>query len=536
MAIAAGIAAIFLAYLRMSRAMGVNADGASNALQAWDMLHGNILLQGWTVTDVSFYTNELILFMLAELVVDYHAGVVNVVAALTFTLLVVVVAVVGKGRATGREAVFRVALAVAVVGVPVLGLATSVQLTSPDHTGSAIPLLLTWLVVDRAVTRHGRSAGYQRWLPWAVAAMLAWGQIADPLIMYIGAIPLVVASIVRLRDGQWRSGFWRGLDGRLLLAGFGSVIIAQGVQLAIRLAGGFGAHAPPVELASPSDLPEHLWIALQALAGNFGGLFADRHGPVAVSLGALHLLALLAAVYTLLVVVMRALRRQPRHAGDRLAELVALGILVNLGAFVVSNLPGDLGTARQIVAVLPLSAVLIGRVWGPKLAAARLRARLVAAALMLVLAGELAVQATASPTRPEGQDVAQWLDSQNMHYGIGSYWNANNITLITGGRVKVVPITGDDKIKGYRWESRTDWYDPGLHDARFLVIDRWHTGMGSEATAIAQFGQSVARHDFSRATVFIYDHNLLVGLPAFCMPANAPSMAECPEHQFPLIP
>ena len=39
--------------------MPVNADGASNALQAWDMLHGNLLLHGWWLSDVSFYTTEL---------------------------------------------------------------------------------------------------------------------------------------------------------------------------------------------------------------------------------------------------------------------------------------------------------------------------------------------------------------------------------------------------------------------------------------------------------------------------------------------
>src|SRR4051794_15940546 len=49
---------LFVGYLRMSRSRAVNADGASNALQAWDMLHGNPLLHGWTVSDVSFYPTE----------------------------------------------------------------------------------------------------------------------------------------------------------------------------------------------------------------------------------------------------------------------------------------------------------------------------------------------------------------------------------------------------------------------------------------------------------------------------------------------
>ena len=46
---------LFLVYLRQSDRVPVGSDGASNALQAWDMLHGNPLLRDWTVSDVSFW-------------------------------------------------------------------------------------------------------------------------------------------------------------------------------------------------------------------------------------------------------------------------------------------------------------------------------------------------------------------------------------------------------------------------------------------------------------------------------------------------
>jgi hypothetical protein len=49
--IAVGIG-LFFCYLHVSRTARVASDGASNALQAWAMLHGNPMLRGWTVTDV----------------------------------------------------------------------------------------------------------------------------------------------------------------------------------------------------------------------------------------------------------------------------------------------------------------------------------------------------------------------------------------------------------------------------------------------------------------------------------------------------
>ena len=67
---ACGLAALALwaAYARLSQTFPANSDGAVNALQAWQMLHGNPLLRGWVLSDVSFYTTELPQYMLVELV------------------------------------------------------------------------------------------------------------------------------------------------------------------------------------------------------------------------------------------------------------------------------------------------------------------------------------------------------------------------------------------------------------------------------------------------------------------------------------
>ncbi|MBV9381188.1 MAG: hypothetical protein JOY82_23600, partial [Streptosporangiaceae bacterium] len=80
--------ALFWCYLWQSRTFPVNSDGASNALQAWDMLHGNVLLHGWYLSDVSFYTTELPEYMLVEAVRGLGPDVVHICAALTYTLLV----------------------------------------------------------------------------------------------------------------------------------------------------------------------------------------------------------------------------------------------------------------------------------------------------------------------------------------------------------------------------------------------------------------------------------------------------------------
>jgi hypothetical protein len=52
-------AVLMYCYLRIAGTVPVLSDGAANALQAREMLRGNLLLHGWWVTDVSFLTTEL---------------------------------------------------------------------------------------------------------------------------------------------------------------------------------------------------------------------------------------------------------------------------------------------------------------------------------------------------------------------------------------------------------------------------------------------------------------------------------------------
>src|SRR5580704_6397949 len=100
----------FACYLRMSLTVPVNSDGASNALQAWDMLHGNPLLHGWWLSDVSFYTTAL-------------------------------PALLAKGGAAGTQGWIRMLIAAGLMLAPQLGVGTQVLLLSPDHVGTVVPVL-----------------------------------------------------------------------------------------------------------------------------------------------------------------------------------------------------------------------------------------------------------------------------------------------------------------------------------------------------------------------------------------------------------
>jgi hypothetical protein len=98
---------------------------------------------------VSFYTTELPQYMLIAALTGFGPWVVHAAAAMTYTLLVLLAAVLAKGHVQGGAGWARALLAAGLMLSPQLG-ATSILLLSPDHTGTAVPLLVIWLLIDRA--------------------------------------------------------------------------------------------------------------------------------------------------------------------------------------------------------------------------------------------------------------------------------------------------------------------------------------------------------------------------------------------------
>ncbi|GAA3452634.1 hypothetical protein [Dactylosporangium matsuzakiense] len=500
--VCSGLAVMLLGYLRIARANGTNADGAANALQAWDILHGNAFLAGWTLSDVSFFPTELIQYTLIELFCGLRPDVVHVAAASTYVLLIVFAALAARGDATGRAAWVRVGVVVAVMLVPQPHAGWSIVLNTPDHTGTGVPLLLTALLVDRR-------AALRRWWPVVVTAVLAVAQMGDPLAMYIGAIPLALVSAVRLAWSRRRAM----VDAHLLVAAVASILLAHAAVKLIGLLGGYQVHPPIAEFTKLEDVPDHLDLLWRTVAVDYGAYFpylGDDWTVLFSAAAAIKFALMLTALAATLVTIGRLLRRGGEP--DRVAQWLAVAIVVNLAAYVASTQAGDMASARQVVAVLPFGAVLIARVLADRVRPSAVT-RWVAGALAAVLVGAFAVQtALARPAPTEAAEVAAWLEQHDLHYGVGAYWASNTITVQTGGRVQVAPIV-DEVPRAFHWESRREWFDPRRHDANFVVVDRELERYGTLSGVVLRLGAPIQQVDFTRWTVLVYDHDVLPYLP-----------------------
>jgi hypothetical protein len=507
---------LFGCYYLQSRTVPIRSDGGSVALQAWDMLHGNVLLRHWHMSDVSFWSTELVQYALLEAIHGLGPGIIHLGGAMTYTLLLLLAAYLAKrphSRAAGREALARVLVVVAIMVAPAAVESPTLLLT-PDHLGSTVPVLLAWLAVDRLADRPGA-----RWyLPALVALVLAWGQVADGLVLLTGVLPMAVACGVRacVRLRHRAPGTFPWLEAGLAVAAIVSAGLARGIEVLIRISGGYVLRPVATRITSWAELPHVVKLTAQGLAALFGVAFSRGQPPAETVFAVLHLAGLAAAA----VAFVLALARLGRP-GDLMLPGLALGIAVNVAAYIATPYVQDLLSTREISAALPFAAVLAGRqLAGPLWRTARARPMVALALAGVLVAGPVALGYHASqPARPAGnQKLADWLAAHHLTAGLSTdYWVANSTTLDAGGHVTVRQISINrhwQLVQPVTWGNRSDWYEPEHYTASFIVVDDARPGAWTAewSGAVHAFGRPVRTLHPDGYTVLVWHRNLLAGI------------------------
>ena len=556
---------LFVGYLLQSMNSAANSDAAAMALQGWEMVHGHVLLRGWLLADVSFYTFEVPLDGLISLFIGLQSQVTHIAAALEYALLVLFAALVAAGasrdrRRGGLEAWVRGLVAAGIMVAPGTTPGAHILLLNPDHTSIGVPVLITLLVVDRLRPSRplpvlGTAA--------LVCLLLIWAQLDDPVAEFSCAAPLALACAaplaaipVRRLAGRFRARpggpadplvSWRaelgqhGYDIALVVAAVVSFAVTQVANRAIYRLGGFYLHAIPAksQISHWSTVPSQLRALAQNLMYLFGANFWVKGEPL-TAYAYLHLIGVAVAAAGLLIAVWG----WPR--ADRVTRTLIVALLAVFAAGAATPLMQPISGAHEIAIMLPLSAALAGRVIGPWLAG-RGRARdtadedaaasaasappspapgrrwlglrvptaRVAVACVLIAAGlgylsDVGYNA-AQISRPSvDQALADWLVAHHLTDGVGGYWDADVTALGSGGRVTIAPLVDAGRY-GYPWEAKTSWFNPKDTTANFVIAHVQNLGAGylSVSMAKARFGQPAREYFLGRTVVMVYDRNLL---------------------------
>ncbi len=479
--------ALFAFYLRVSLTGHVTSDGANNALQAWDMLHGHLLLHGWIIGDATYYTFELPVLALTEIFFGLRDLTSHVGSALTYLIVTVSAAAVALPGSRGLARVARCAVVIVVMTAMVHagGYVAYLLLGPPDHTGTSAFLLVAFLLIDRLSARW--------YTPPLLLAILCAGQIGDATVRYVAVPAVVVVCGYRLVAARkLRTG-----DAANALAAAASVPLASAVRALMLHFGAYQMVAPETAIAPPRRWPHHAVLAWDAIRVLFGAHAGSGSPSLARDAGYfLGLACLLAAAAGFARVVWTW------RTASRAEQLLCAAIVINLSAYVISTVPVP-GNSYEVVAVLPCGAVLAARACVPAHTGA-LRAGLAAVAALLLLTIAAARPVAAVPTAP----LSAWLEAHGLTYGLAGYWDSSVITLHSSDRIQVRAVSmNGSRVVRYDWEADTSWYDASRHDATFVIIDLH--GSGLSPSAGRYFGKPVKIGHVAHWAILIYRKNLL---------------------------
>jgi hypothetical protein len=430
---------------------------------------------------------------------------VHISAATTYTLLVILAGLLAKGGKTGREGLIRVLVASGIMIAPQVGAGAFLLILSPDHTGTGVPLLLIFLVLDRAPRRW--------WVPVLIGLMLVWAQIGDRLVLTIGVLPIMVVCALRAYQGLlMRREPLRARGFELWLAGL-SLASAAAAYLIVKLIRHLGGYVtePLVTVFARSALwPAHFAVTAEGLLGIYGADFAGGRMGILAGLAVLHLAGLGLAAWAL----GRAIRRF-FALDDVIAQVLTVAIVVNLAAYVFSGLPNtnSYWDNREIASVLPLGAVLAWRLLTGHLERVRMLPALAAVGCCYLLA--LGYYVT-WPQRPaHDQALAGWLTAHHLTTGLGSYAEGNSLILDSGGKLQVyAPTWRRASVHPGTHEAKASEFDPRLHDANFVVTTR-QDGSGffiPPEQVIRDLGKPAHTYHFESWTIMVWNKNLLTEL------------------------
>ena len=505
---------MLVVYVRLSMTYGLNSDSANILLMGNDLLHGNLLLHKWFSSDVSFYPTELVQYALLIAIFGLHAQTAHIAAGLTYTLTFLLAVALARAGATGRVALIRTLIAGGIMLAPSFGLGVFALDLSVGHIGTSVPLLLTWLLLDRVGPVGAGQVRSRWWVPAVTALLLAWVLLADPIVLVVGLLPLGVAAIILsartfcLAGGSWLSRLraaWYPLS--LIAAAGAAYELAGQAYLLVHKAGGYGLNPLPFKISSWNGLHNNMpasWKVLEIFGANFAGL-----DGVQLLLAFLHLASIAVVLTAMLIACLRYFRI------SLIEQVLGIAIVVNVALYMLTNASGL--AAHEVAIIVPFGAVL----------AARMLPRLRLPSRAQVTAGAIGVGALAGYTAGLGWELAQpaqpmantqlasWLEQHHLSYGLSGYWTSSSTTIDGDGKVAVRALM-QFNMRRDLWMSDEQWYNPALHYANFVVLDSQPGGFTHwEPTALVKkyFGTPDRVYHDGPYTIEVWNHNLLPDIP-----------------------
>jgi hypothetical protein len=508
----AGLALFFVLFDAAIHSVARSADNATVLLEGQAMVHGNVLLHGWTLSLDSFWSIDAIFYAFGVGIVGLQTDLLYAIPAVMVAIIVLIGAGLAMASHRGLPALVAGLVTAGLLALPTPDLSYFI-LQGPWHVGTTLWCLLSFVAFSRG--RYG-------WCWVAGVFMLVMGLVGDLATLAIGVVPCMAGAVVAaIRSRSWRDG------APTFIGAACSIVVALVVRLCAQSIGTFSLayRNVPLRLAN-------IFANVRSLPSRLGGLLGTTDLPLAqvqssdVFYRTVHIFGAAAVVVGVgwaLVHLVEGLVRSQRGVGQGyrsrvIDDLLLCGAVGGLLLFVCGAPNGRITDSSFLSSTVIFGVILAGRGAG-QLFSCLTSPRLVAAlgTLCIVCIGVFGVQfgtelVSARPVN-DTPILASFLANHHLNIGVGDYPTSPLVTVASHDGVLVRPVVtvpGGHLVADTRQET-TAWYaDQTFQFFVYNAAQPWRDV--TSATAIKTFGTPNHVYDVGPYRVLTWNHPITVKL------------------------
>ncbi len=434
--------------------IAIDSDYSNLVLEAQDMLQGNVLRSGWSLTGLSFFPTDLLYFCAGVALFGVSLKAYYFACGFMITMLVFVSWLLVKDY-IAEDKITKLLLFVAAVMLP----CRFAVYTLRAHTGVFVWMFLALYLYEHYIRNKSRRhvVGYILCVVLAV--------MGDPIGLLLVPLPLCIWSIILwLQEKQTLKE-----SCAILFQNIIAIVIAFVLDKLYFLIGGANKNSF-LERQTFINLDE-IWSKLALYIRTLLYL-GDGNIEAVPIVSAASVLAIANICFILLAFIFIIWQivnfiKQEKH--DFTTVILGIGFLIISLLFILTTIGSNDIYCCRYYGFWPM---LMGVVLVRNLSVfAQKRKRivfLIALLSLFIVAGKIRSNTVEDKTESAvNMELIQVLEENNLTTGYASFWNASAITVISNDEIKSRAIVCfEEQMVPYDWYSKKDWYN----EEAFFVI------------------------------------------------------------------
>lgn len=518
-AMATGLAyTLFVIYF--SQFAGLDADKANHILQAHDILQGNFWLRDWNLTGVTFFTTDLLYYELALLITGSVGYRTAYVAYGLMFLSVIVLSMFTALYYKHENIKPRIILVLCLLSVPCMNYFGALRTHSGAICWSIIAILLTACVLNNESKNALSKRNIVKYV--LVFLSLLLGNTGDMLTALEGAIPIFLYCFITILNSPEKNRTTTDKRTYLMIAALAAIVGSIAIDRLYFYIGGSNknSYIGYRQFSSVGSWQDKVWSFFSNLlflgdAGFANGRLNDIWSYTKIING------LIIAVGVVLI-IFKLWRMIRGNDDDIISTILSLSFIIIACAYIFT----DKSHFKYMTIGPVICYIVVIREYENIVSFMKNRRMWISLIYILAMISFFGkIEAITHYNYPKEvaqyQELADFLNEHDLHYGYSSFWNASVIPVVSDKNVNVRHIMRDGKgrFMMYNWFNKNQWY---LEDTNFILVDNMDDKKGasdsfglSEENIVAYFGTPSERYECSGYIILVYDNNLskyLVGI------------------------